>query len=179
VLNLTQHSYFNLAGQGSALGHRLRIAAQRFLAVDSHLIPCAMEAVEGTPFDFRTPRRIGERLREGHEQLARAQGYDHTWVLDREGCASDALCPAAWLEDLHSGRQLEVLTTQPGLQFYSGNFLDGSLLGSGGQLYRQGDGVCLETHHFPDSPNQPQFPSTVLQPGEIWRSSTLYRFGVC
>jgi aldose 1-epimerase len=173
VLNLSQHAYFNLAGGGSALDHRLTLAASRYTTVDAHLIPVALAAVDGTPFDFRRATRVGERIRHGHPQLALARGYDHNWVLDRD---REGMCLAARLEDDVSGRVMEIETTEPAVQFYSGNFLDGRLLGAGGALYRQGDGLCLETQHFPDSPNRADFPSTVLRPGEVFQSSTRYRF---
>jgi aldose 1-epimerase len=174
VVNLSQHSYFNLAGGGTALEHELTLNASRYTMVDSSLIPVAMADVAGTPFDFRSPRRIGERIRDGVPQLLLARGYDHNFVLDRE--AGQGPCPAARLADPASGRVLEIDTTEPALQFYSGNFLDGSLLGAGGSTYRQGDGLCLETQHYPDSPNRPEFPSTVLRPGQTFTSSTVYRF---
>ncbi|SEJ02255.1 MULTISPECIES: aldose epimerase family protein [unclassified Variovorax] len=177
VLNLSHHDYFNLAGGGSVLDHRLTIAASRYCPVDATLIPLGLADVAATPFDFRTPTRIGERIREGHEQLLRAHGYDHNWVLDR-GDAPHGLALAARLEHDASGRVMEVHTSQPGVQFYSGNFLDGSLFGSEGASLRQGDGLCLETQHFPDSPNQPGFPSTVLRPGERFHSATEHRFSV-
>ena len=173
VVNLSHHDYFNLAGSGSALAHRLTLAASRFTTIDRHLIPVAVVPVEGTPFDFRQPTRVDERIRAGDAQLALARGYDHNWVLERTGAG---LCFAARLEDDVSGRSLEIETTEPALQFYSGNFLDGSLLGSGGALYRQGDGLCLEPQHHPDAPNRPDFPSVVLRPGAVYASSTLYRF---
>ena len=178
VVNLTNHSYFNLAGEGSALDHSLRLHAGRYVEIDAELIPTRIAAVAGTPFDFRAPTRIGDRVRCGHPQLLMARGYDHNWVLDdleRAGAGS-ALRPAARLVDPASGRALEISTTEPGIQFYSGNQLDGRLLGSAARAYRQGDGVCLETQHFPDSPNRPDFPSAVLRPGETFRSTTVHRF---
>jgi aldose 1-epimerase len=175
VVNLSHHDYFNLAGSGSALGHRLTLAASRYTPVDRHLIPVAVEDVAGTPFDFRLATPIGVRIRGSHAQLAIARGYDHNMILDR---IEPGLAFAARLEDEASGRVLEIETTEPAVQFYSGNFLDGRLLGSGGALYRQGDGLCLETQHYPDSPNRPDFPSTVLRPGEVFASSTVYRFGI-
>ncbi|RST49975.1 aldose epimerase family protein [Variovorax sp. DXTD-1] len=175
VLNLSHHDYFNLAGGGAVQDHRLTIPASRFCPVDEGLIPLGVAPVDGTPFDFRVPTQIGARMDEPHEQLRVAGGYDHNWVLDREPAG---LALAARLEHEPSGRVMEVLTIEPAVQFYSGNFLDGSIRGRSGESFRQGAGLCLETQHYPDSPNQPSFPSTVLRPGETFSSSTLHRFGV-
>lgn len=174
VVNLSHHDYFNLAGCGTALSHRLLIPASHCLAVNRQLIPTGIAPVADTPFDFRKPTRIVERIRQGVEQMVWARGYDHCWLLDEH--PEGELRPAARLEHESSGRVLEVETTEPALQFYSGNFLDGSLVGPTGQTLRQGDGLCLETQHCPDAPNQPQFGSTVLRPGELYTSSTVYRF---
>ncbi|MEU5661565.1 aldose epimerase family protein [Streptomyces longwoodensis] len=178
VVNLTNHTYWNLAGEGSGSieDHELTIAASRFTPTDAGLIPTGeLARVAGTPFDFRRAKPVGRDIRAGHEQQVLAKGFDHNWVLDKGVTATPV--HVATLRDPRSGRTLRIATDQPGLQFYSGNFLDGTLTGTSGRTYRQGDALCLETQHFPDSPNQPSFPSTVLRPGQTYRTSTVHTFG--
>jgi aldose 1-epimerase len=185
-VNLTQHSYFNLKGvdseDGDILSHVISIDADRFVPIDAESIPLgALATVTGTPFDFRQPRPIGERIGQPDKQLRHGTGYDHCWVINRpdgERSVDKTLKRAVHVCEPESGRVLELFTQEPGVQFYSGNFLDGSLVGKGGRAYAFRSGFCIEPEHYPDSPNHPAYPDTILRPGEVYQTESRFRFSV-
>ncbi len=175
--NLTQHSYFNFKGKGDILDHVVKINADKFTPVDANLIPTGeLRPVKGTPLDFSTPELIGARINNDDEQLKLGKGYDHNYVLNKS--APGELSLAATVSEPTSGRVMEVWTTEPGMQFYTGNFLDGTITGKGGWTYQQRNGFCMEPQHYPDTPNHPDFPTSVLKAGQVYKNTIMYKFSV-